>query len=347
MSAFSLWMPGLCIALAWSAVACATRARGERFLFTDPGQGIVAEPLRLGPTVIGETGEPVVAAEWTGSSALLRRVGLFNGLEGSPVLDEGGELCGMLTANRLGLARFGDGSSPWLCVVTRPLIDLDLARGRRLGHELEAGTPISGELDDLQPGAPVAVVRWWGTFDSAEYGTIAWREEGDIYGSASDGWADTRPAGPALLALARVRVIDFVRTSAVQGSSRMSTAGDVVGTVVYEGAHGFYARLGVAPPIIEVAIDVELDGERIQESRFAVVGDPRLWRDWLGRILAAVLNRHFGRGGGTAQLAVQVEEEAPVPVEVAVVHERTAAQEALAHLAPEVPRAIRITLTLR
>jgi hypothetical protein len=44
---------------------------------------------------------------------------------------------------------------------------------------------------------------------------------------------------------------------------------------------------------------------------------------------------------------VQRDEEAPVPVEVAVAHERTAAQEALAHLAPEVPRAIRITLTLR
>ena len=57
------------LALAGCAAKATVDGQDHRFLFTDPEAGIVAEPLSMGPTVIGASGEPVTAARWTGRSA--------------------------------------------------------------------------------------------------------------------------------------------------------------------------------------------------------------------------------------------------------------------------------------
>ena len=139
-----------------------------------------------------------------------------------------------------------------------------------------AGTA-AGVASKLEPGAAIAAQLLSGPVSVASIGTVS-HVDGDRV------WAFGHPfleEGPLALPLASVRVHAVMPS--LNTSFKIASVGQPVGTLLQDGRAGVYGRLGPAPAMLPLRLELDAEGRPSRSAEFELARHPRL-APLLGRI---------------------------------------------------------------
>jgi hypothetical protein len=122
----------------------------------------------------------------------------------------------------------------------------------------------------LLPGAGVTVQLVRGDFSLAAAGTVTWRDGDRVYAFGHPFLS----LGVSDMPMTESSVITVV--SNLNNSFKLSSSGQMVGTISQDRSNGIYGQLGRAPKMIPVTVNVQTSRDRAQKYTYEIVNDPFL-----------------------------------------------------------------------
>jgi hypothetical protein len=132
-------------------------------------------------------------------------------------------------------------------------------------------TPLGKVTDKtLLPGSSVSVQLVRGDFALSAAGTVTWRDGDRVYAFGHPFLS----LGVSDMPMSESSVITVV--SNLNNSFKLSSSGQMVGTISQDRSNGVFGQLGRAPKMIPVAITVQTSRDRAEKYNFEIVNDPFL-----------------------------------------------------------------------
>lgn len=129
-------------------------------------------------------------------------------------------------------------------------------------------TPLAKVTDKtLLPGSSVSVQLVRGDFSLAAAGTVTWRDGDRVYAFGHPFLG----LGVAEMPMSESPVVTVV--SNLNNSFKLSTPGEMVGTISQDRSSGIYGQLGRAPKMIPVTINVQTSRDRAEKYEYEVIND--------------------------------------------------------------------------
>jgi len=134
-----------------------------------------------------------------------------------------------------------------------------------------SGSPITplGKVTEktLLPGSSVSAQLVRGDFSLAAAGTVTWRDGDKVYAFGHPFLG----LGVADMPMAESSVVTVIAN--LNNSFKLSTPGQMVGTVSQDRATGIFGKLGQAPKMIPVTVNVQTSRDRSEKYTFEVAND--------------------------------------------------------------------------
>ncbi|HLL75903.1 MAG TPA: SpoIVB peptidase S55 domain-containing protein [Pyrinomonadaceae bacterium] len=134
-----------------------------------------------------------------------------------------------------------------------------------------SGSPITplGKVTEktLLPGSSVSAQLVRGDFSLAAAGTVTWRDGDKVYAFGHPFLG----LGVADMPMAESSVVTVIAN--LNNSFKLSSPGQMVGTVSQDRATGIYGKLGQAPKMIPVTVNVQTSRDRAEKYTFEVAND--------------------------------------------------------------------------
>ncbi len=126
-----------------------------------------------------------------------------------------------------------------------------------------------GKVTDktLLPGSSVTAQLVRGDFSLAAAGTVTWRDGDRVYAFGHPFLG----LGISDMPMAESSVVTVV--SSVNNSFKLSTPGQLVGTVSQDRSTGIFGRLGQAPKMIPVTVNVQTSRDRTEKYTYEIAND--------------------------------------------------------------------------
>jgi hypothetical protein len=132
-------------------------------------------------------------------------------------------------------------------------------------------TPLAKTTDKtLLPGSSVTVQLVRGDFSLAAAGTVTWRDGDRVYAFGHPFLS----LGVADMPMSESSVITVV--SNINNSFKLSSSGQMVGTISQDRSTGGYGQLGRAPKMIPVNVTVQTSRDHSEKYAYEIVNDPFL-----------------------------------------------------------------------
>ncbi|HEV2881309.1 MAG TPA: hypothetical protein VGX24_08550 [Pyrinomonadaceae bacterium] len=129
-------------------------------------------------------------------------------------------------------------------------------------------TPLGKVTDKtLPPGSSVSVQLVRGDYSLAAFGTVTWRDNERIYAFGHPFLG----LGVADMPMSESNVVTVI--SSVNNSFKLSSAGQMVGSISQDRATGIYGMLGRAPKMIPVKINLHTSRDRTETYTYEVAND--------------------------------------------------------------------------
>jgi hypothetical protein len=122
----------------------------------------------------------------------------------------------------------------------------------------------------LLPGSSVSVQLVRGDFALAAAGTVTWRDGDRVYAFGHPFLG----LGVSDMPMTESSVITVVNN--LNNSFKLSSSGQMVGTISQDRSTGIYGQLGRAPKMIPVTINVQTSRDRAEKYTYEIVNDPFL-----------------------------------------------------------------------
>ena len=260
----------------------ACRQSADFYVVTEAyGGELIRVPLEVSrPRVSDTLNEYHVASPAGDEVSLLATYGGYGGLSGSPVFRSSGAFFGAVATQFMP----GYGGAP-IGILPESHIRELLDRGRR---EAEIPEKTYAVVDDVvHPGNSVGAFTVWGDVMMGVAGAVTYKEGSDLillghsYHKRYGARHYNLMRAPVLAAIPELN--GYRRTLVGQGNS--------IGAVLYEGVHGLYARLGVAPPAVAVDIVVSAPGLPVETLRTHIAKNLDLCETDSWRVLNTALQR--------------------------------------------------------
>ena len=133
------------------------------------------------------------------------------------------------------------------------------------------GSPITplGKVTDktLLPGSSVSAQLVRGDFSLAAAGTVTWRDGDKVYAFGHPFLG----LGVSDMPMAESSVVTVIAN--LNNSFKLSTPGQMVGTVSQDRSTGIYGKLGQAPKMIPVTVNLQTSRDRTDKYTFEVAND--------------------------------------------------------------------------
>ncbi|MFL6227421.1 MAG: hypothetical protein ACJ741_01425 [Pyrinomonadaceae bacterium] len=132
-------------------------------------------------------------------------------------------------------------------------------------------TPLGRVTDKtLLPGSSITVQLVRGDFALSAAGTVTWRDGERVYAFGHPFLS----LGVSDMPMSESSVITVV--SNLNNSFKLSSSGQMVGTISQDRSNGIYGQLGRAPKMIPVTINVQTSRDKAEKYNFEMVNDPFL-----------------------------------------------------------------------
>jgi hypothetical protein len=166
---------------------------------------------------------------------------------------------------------FGGVSSQALAMYASQLQASGLMPVGGAGGGSSAITPLAKVTEKtLLPGSSVTVQLVRGDFSLAAAGTVTWRDGDHVYAFGHPFLS----LGVSDMPMAESSVITVV--SNLSNSFKLSSSGEMVGTISQDRSNGIYGQLGRAPKMIPVTVNVQTSRDRTEKYSYEIVNDPFL-----------------------------------------------------------------------
>ncbi|MCA1642858.1 MAG: hypothetical protein LC785_13130 [Acidobacteria bacterium] len=119
----------------------------------------------------------------------------------------------------------------------------------------------------LLPGSSVTVQLVRGDFSLAAAGTVTWRDGDRVYAFGHPFLS----LGVADMPMSESSVVTVI--SNLNNSFKLSTPGQMVGTISQDRSTGIYGQLGRAPKMIPVTVDVQTSRDRSEKYTYEIIND--------------------------------------------------------------------------
>jgi hypothetical protein len=149
----------------------------------------------------------------------------------------------------------------------------------------------------LLPGSSVSVQLVRGDFSLAAAGTVTWRDGDRVYAFGHPFLS----LGVSDLPMSESSVVTVV--SNLNNSFKLSTSGQMVGTISQDRSTGIYGQLGRAPKMIPVTVEVRTSRDRAEKYTYEIINDQFLTPLLLNITLYSTLGA-TERGLGDSTIAV-------------------------------------------
>lgn len=139
-----------------------------------------------------------------------------------------------------------------------------------VGTTSNSSGAVSGSTGTLVPGAACAIPLITGDAMLGATGTVTWTKGNDVLMMGHP----FMQRGPVNLPLATAEILTVFPSR--QMSFKMATVGGIVGSVHHDQRAGLAGKLGPAPKMIPVAVEIDYIGSHKRRYEFEVVDDPLL-----------------------------------------------------------------------
>jgi hypothetical protein len=164
----------------------------------------------------------------------------------------------------------------------------------------------------LRPGSSVTVQLVRGDFSLAAAGTVTWRDGDRVYAFGHPFLS----LGVADMPMSESSVVTVV--SNLNNSFKLSTSGQMVGTISQDRSTGIYGQLGRAPKMIPVTVEVRTSRDRAEEYTYEIVNDQFLTPLLLNITLYSTLSateRSLGDSTISVSGTIDVKGQQPISLE--------------------------------
>lgn len=164
----------------------------------------------------------------------------------------------------------------------------------------------------LLPGASVTVQLVRGDFSLAAAGTVTWRDGDRVYAFGHPFLS----LGVSDMPMSESSVVTVV--SNLNNSFKLSTSGQMVGTISQDRSTGIYGQLGRAPKMIPVTVDVQTSRDRTEKYTYEIVNDQFLTPLLLNITLYSTLGateRSLGDSTISVSGTIDVKGQQPITLE--------------------------------
>jgi hypothetical protein len=164
----------------------------------------------------------------------------------------------------------------------------------------------------LLPGSSVTVQLVRGDFSLAAAGTVTWRDGDRVYAFGHPFLS----LGVSDMPMSESSVVTVV--SNLNNSFKLSTSGQMVGTISQDRSTGIYGQLGRAPKMIPVTVDVQTSRDRTEKYTYEIVNDQFLTPLLLNITLYSTLGAtERGLGDSTISVSgtIDVKGQQPITLE--------------------------------
>lgn len=164
----------------------------------------------------------------------------------------------------------------------------------------------------LLPGSSVTVQLVRGDFSLAAAGTVTWRDGDRVYAFGHPFLS----LGVADMPMSESSVVTVV--SNLNNSFKLSTSGQMVGSISQDRSTGIYGQLGRAPKMIPVTVDVQTSRDRTEKYTYEIVNDQFLTPLLLNITLYSTLGAtERGLGDSTISVSgtIDVKGQPPISLE--------------------------------
>jgi hypothetical protein len=173
-------------------------------------------------------------------------------------------------------------------------------------------TPMGKVTDKtLPPGSSVSVQLVRGDYSLAAFGTVTWRDNERIYAFGHPFLG----LGIADMPMSESNVVTVI--SSVNNSFKLSSAGQMVGSISQDRATGIYGLLGRAPKMIPVRINLHTSRDRTETYTYEVANDKFLTPILLNiTIFSTIGSTERAIGDSTISLRGQINVAGQQPIEI-------------------------------
>jgi hypothetical protein len=164
----------------------------------------------------------------------------------------------------------------------------------------------------LLPGSSVTVQLVRGDFSLAAAGTVTWRDNDRVYAFGHPFLS----LGVADMPMSESSVVTVV--SNLNNSFKLSTSGQMVGTISQDRSTGIYGQLGRAPKMIPVTVEVQTSRDRAEKYTYEIVNDQFLTPLLLNITLYSTLGateRSLGDSTISVSGTIDVKGQPPISLE--------------------------------
>ncbi|HEV2801865.1 MAG TPA: hypothetical protein VGW12_15420 [Pyrinomonadaceae bacterium] len=163
----------------------------------------------------------------------------------------------------------------------------------------------------LPPGSSVSVQLVRGDYSLAAFGTVTWRDNERIYAFGHPFLG----LGIADMPMSESNVLTVV--SSVNNSFKLSSAGQMVGSISQDRATGIYGMLGRAPKMIPVKINLHTSRDRTETYTYEVANDKFLTPILLNiTIFSTIGSTERSVGDSTISLRGQIDVAGQQPIKL-------------------------------
>ncbi|HEX8163707.1 MAG TPA: hypothetical protein VF538_17690 [Pyrinomonadaceae bacterium] len=174
-------------------------------------------------------------------------------------------------------------------------------------------TPLGKVTDKtLLPGSSVTVQLVRGDFSLAAAGTVTWRDGDRVYAFGHPFLS----LGVADMPMSESSVVTVI--SNLNNSFKLSTSGQMVGTISQDRSTGIYGQLGRAPKMIPVTVEVQTSRDRAEKYTYEIVNDQFLTPLLLNITLYSTLGateRSLGDSTISVSGTIDVKGQQPISLE--------------------------------
>ncbi|MDQ1559852.1 MAG: hypothetical protein QOD32_2912 [Pyrinomonadaceae bacterium] len=173
-------------------------------------------------------------------------------------------------------------------------------------------TPLGKVTDKtLPPGSSVSVQLVRGDYSLAAFGTVTWRDNDRIYAFGHPFLG----LGVADMPMSESNVVTVI--SSVNNSFKLSSAGQMVGSISQDRATGIYGMLGRAPKMIPVKINLHTSRDRTETYTYEVANDKFLTPILLNiTIFSTIGSTERALGESTISLRGQINVAGQQPIKI-------------------------------
>ncbi|MDX6272423.1 MAG: hypothetical protein QOD28_3646 [Acidobacteriota bacterium] len=173
-------------------------------------------------------------------------------------------------------------------------------------------TPLGKVTDKtLPPGSSVSVQLVRGDYSLAAFGTVTWRDGERIYAFGHPFLG----LGISDMPMSESNVVTVI--SSVNNSFKLSSAGQMVGSISQDRATGIYGMLGRAPKMIPVKINLHTSRDRTETYNYEVANDKFLTPILLNiTIFSTIGSTERALGESTISLRGQINVAGQQPIKI-------------------------------